>query len=175
MTLRYRKPTEVATVSDLAETVSGLLGADATRFLFRGQNIDRPLKPKIARERSISASKIIQIERSMLARFKKESVPFLTGERPHSDWDWLSVAQHQGMPTRLLDWSANALAALWFAVAVDPPGNEPHGVIWVLRIETSDLKSPTKREDIWSLRRTYVFQPFHIDRRISAQAAWFSV
>jgi hypothetical protein len=111
----------------------------------------------------------------MLARFKKESVPFLTGARPQSDWDWLSIAQHQGMATRLLDWSANALAALWFSVSVDPPENEPHGVIWVLRVEASDLKSPTKSEDIWSLRRTYVFQPFHIDRRISAQSGWFSV
>jgi hypothetical protein len=164
---------EVTSVSDLVESV-GKLGV-ADRYLFRGQNVDEPLKPKIARQKVVATSEIIGVEKKMLERFKKESTPFLTDTRPQTDWDWLSVAQHQGMSTRLLDWSANALAALWFAVSVDPPNGKPHGVVWALRIEASDLKSPTKGEDIWNLRRTYVFQPFHVDRRIAAQSGWFSV
>jgi len=146
------------------------------KLLFRGQVVDRPLLPKIARfGESIDPSRLEDMEREMLDRFRKESLPFINGPRPQTDWDWLSVAQHQGLPTRLLDWTANALAALWFAVSENPSDDETHGVVWVLEVSPSDMKSPSEGTDIFNLTRTYVFQPFHIDRRIAAQSGWFSV
>src|SRR6266851_7274901 len=124
---------EIRNVSDLGRLLRKT--SSSTRLLFRGQNVDRPLLPKIARlaqQRSIHNDHLVKLERRMLDRFKKESVPLLKGLQPTTNWDWLSVAQHQGLPTRLLDWTANALAGLWFAVAADPPEGTERGVLWVL-------------------------------------------
>ena len=147
------------------------------RRLFRGQSTDQPLLPRIARlaeARGIPFSEVTNIERQMLQRFRRESVPLLGTVKAETDWELPSIAQHQGMPTRLLDWTANALAGLWFAVATDPPARG-HGVVWVLEVDPANEKTPTKGDDIFNLKRTYVFQPFHLDRRIVAQSAWFSV
>lgn len=167
---------EIASVGEI-ESVVQLVRRNG-RVLFRGQNVNKPLLPRIARvgeEKGISYEEVYQIEQRMLDRFKRESAPLLGGFRPQSDWDWLSLAQHQGLPTRLLDWTANALAALWFAVASDPPRDEENGVVWALSVDPTNEKSPSNTENPFDLRRTYVFQPFHIDRRITAQAGWFSV
>jgi hypothetical protein len=166
--------TEIRSIAE----ISRILRQDSVprRLLFRGQSVDRPLLPRIARTaeaKHIPYQDLNDIERRMLKRLKRESPPVLNGLTPSTDWEWLSIAQHQGLPTRLLDWTANALAGLWFAVAVDPK-EEGDGVLWVLDVQQDNEKSPTKSDDVFSSPRTFVFQPFHIDRRIAAQSAWFT-
>jgi hypothetical protein len=82
--------------------------------LFRGQEQDWELIPKIGRVgfRNIGDE---NAEQKMLDDFKRLSMPHLL-RVPKNDWDWLALAQHHGMATRLLDWTTNPLVALWFAV-----------------------------------------------------------
>lgn len=54
-------------------------------------------------------------ERGLLERFKQQAALHLTSP-PGNDWDWLALAQHHGVPTRLLVWSFNPLVATWFAL-----------------------------------------------------------
>jgi hypothetical protein len=157
-------------ISSLEET-----SADTLR-LFRGQNTDQCLLPRImrlAKENKISPSKIDNVERRMLDRFRKECVPMLSVTKQLAPWELMSIAQHNGMPTRLLDWTANPLAGLWFAVASDPPKKKDRGVVWML--DRPNERTFEQDDNIFALEKTCFFQPPHLDRRIAAQSAWFSV
>jgi hypothetical protein len=73
-------------------------------------------------------------EVAMITRFMQDAQSFLA-DAPSEKWEWLFLAQHHGVPTRLLDWSENALVALYFACErpIVPEGMDPaDGDVWIL-------------------------------------------
>lgn len=81
-----------------------------SRCLFRGHSDPEwELVPKIGREPLCGRH-----ERTMFEAWKRRAIEFVEFP-PRDDWDWISIAQHHGLATRLLDWTFNPLAAAFFA------------------------------------------------------------
>ena len=73
-------------------------------------------------------------ETPLINLFKQNAVQFVR-DRPQSEWEWLFLARHHSVPTRLLDWTESPLVGLYFAThsqEIDPINVEKDGSLWVL-------------------------------------------
>jgi len=138
--------------------------------IFRGlKSIDYPLVTSLGRMKWFIEMPIERQERIMFDKFKQRAIPVLEFE-PHDDWDWLTLAQHHGLPTRLLDWTLNPLVAAYFAVEDDTFAGD--SVIYALTgLKRVDVRL---QADPFSLQTISRFIPRHVTRRLTAQAALFT-
>ncbi|HEY6938751.1 MAG TPA: FRG domain-containing protein [Terriglobales bacterium] len=68
-----------------------------------------------------------ELEAHLLRNFKKYAAQGASWSA--SEWNWLALAQHHGLPTRLLDWTYSPLVAAHFATAAVECFDRD-GVIW---------------------------------------------
>lgn len=142
--------------------------------LFRGQQCeDWDLTPRIGRTRFRRRfSSLLETEKKIIDEFDRLSIPHLGNRDVSSTWDRLALAQHHGLPTRLLDWTTNPLVALWFAIE-KPAEREMDAAVWVFAADEADY---ARREaDPFTLPKTLIFRPPHLDARIIAQSGWFTI
>jgi len=165
-----------------------------SNFVFRGA-------PRVSHglETSLQTGGLVAHERHLLTSFRK----YALRNAVHGDfvWNWLSLAKHHGLPTRLLDWTYSPYVALHFATSNLKDIGED-GAIWCVDfrrtndllpkplrriLETDDAnifttemlnRVATTLDEFDALsRRNFVlfFEPPSLDERIVNQFALFSL
>ena len=162
---RFHNVININTIEELIQHVK-----KSSNIFFRGvSNATHDLIPSIARLGK-SREEIESIEKDIFALFKLEAAPYIN-KVPDTEWEWLMLAQHHGLNTRLLDWSRNPLIGAYFASLKYK--NEKDGAIWCASIEFMhpDECKNLLPYDVEDVRGVF---PYHISPRIKAQDGVFT-
>ena len=140
-------------------------------WIFRGQRQHWALRPCIGRTEDYDAARELQL----FSEFRRLSRPMMQGSQALTDWDWLFVAQHHGLPTRLLDWTTNPLVAAYFACQPSPKGKR-HGEIIAVRVDSVGLLTDAEMSrGPFGIRRAGFLYPSVVAPRIASQKGLFSI
>ncbi|MFT3741454.1 MAG: FRG domain-containing protein [Gammaproteobacteria bacterium] len=165
-------PSCILSASDFLKKIQNLLHGN---WIYRGQR-DATWKLGCTMHRyfnnDILKHNRLDYEKNLLEIFKLKSIPYLEYNKiPSNNWEWMVLAQHYGLPTRLLDWTRNPLCALFFAVWRNEGDRD--GIIYAYNgrkpINFIDYPDP------FIIKKIEILNPPHISQRIIAQNSIFTI
>lgn len=127
------EPREIGNLHQLMEAIESSIEQRQGPRWFRGSG-NYPtykLEPTLLRHEQVKngIQDPLILEQQLKSRFLLTSAPFLS-TTPNTDFDWLFLQQHYGVPTRLLDWTENPFIALYFALSSSKQDRD--ACVWML-------------------------------------------
>ncbi|MBS1686598.1 MAG: FRG domain-containing protein [Bacteroidetes bacterium] len=154
---------------------------DCGHTVFRGvpDRVNHKLVPSVGRiDASLSNMNFDTYEVELFEDFKRHSKSEIPNQS-YTDWEWLAIAQHYGLPTRLLDWTTSPLIALYFAtkpqIGIDGhimPCERNCGALYALHIENY-IETRTHSNPFHYNKAGLIYPPY-VAKRIVGQFGLFS-
>lgn len=171
--------TNIKSLGEYIEFINHQEYRHISQWFFRGHS-DKSyeLVPSLFRvDRKESWANWDRIEEYIMRQFKAESRPYIKSV-PSNEIEWLTMAQHYGLPTRLLDWSTNPLIALYFAV--ENYKNNKDANVWLYGLSSTnncwgESTWLAKKIDLSGNICEKIVFPSHIDSRITNQSGCFTI
>jgi hypothetical protein len=155
--------------SDLIELLESL--KKQNNLIFRGQSDKNwEVVPKSGRK-GYSEKYTNAFSEEQVFRSWKRYAKFHLNKYPENNWDWLAIAQHHGLATRLLDWSKNPLVGAYFACHEN---FNKDGVIYYFVLEAV-FDFDEKETDPFKMKGFNVFFPSGFASRIINQRGLFTI
>jgi hypothetical protein len=164
---------EAKSFSEFVELVTQrYLCEQRAHWVFRGHSkISYKLLPSLARFENNHGT-ASEVEEVLVRLFRNNVVQYLS-QRPVDDYELLAIAQHHGLPTRLLDWTYNPSVGLFFAASanLDSDGE----VIALHAPNRIDMDPQERQKSPFELSRLWRFAPTTVIRRLVAQEGLFTI
>ena len=126
-----------------------------SNFAYRGVG-DKSWGLETSLQRLGVVDDMVLLEKPLLRSFKKYAE---SGSLPgNSIWVQLSVAQHHGLPTRVLDWTVSPQVALHFATA-EEEHYDKDAAIWCLDAAEARKFLPDRLRIFLKRNTLFCFQP----------------
>lgn len=139
-----------------ADSYDAKIGRHRSKYAFRGL-------PDASYGLTTSLQRLFKdhpdLEQCLLRNFKKYASQELRGL---SFWEIVSIAQHHGLPTRLLDWTFSPYAALHFATDRFTEYDKD-GAVWCVNFEKIHRFAPSKFSGQLKKNNSYVFTAEMLD------------
>lgn len=141
--------------------------SSSTAYKYRGQsNFNWKLIPKCGRSSFEERN-----DQEIFRHWKRRAIGLLN-KTFTSEIEYLTIAQHTGLPTRLLDWSHSPLIALFFCVTDNP---ENDGAIFVYKSLNSEIITNFNIDPFDIKNEFKIYQPTSTINRLDNQFGYFTI